>query len=119
MTTLTVLESAAGNAVGTNLMSGNRVQSAPIFRKVSKIGVVGSAAIGDASVDLFYGSTYVGTFFNTTAGAVLPLEARDIVEVGGDLLLEPSEPLNILISDAGATTTLRVTLEIEEYPELS
>jgi len=36
MPTITVKESAAAEAVGTNLMSGNRIQMASTFRRVRK-----------------------------------------------------------------------------------
>lgn len=115
MSNITIKESAAASAVGTNLMAGNRVQSAPRPRFVKRIGVVGSAAVGDSSVDLFYGNVYIGTFFNTTLGAaVLPLDARDMINVSSNVGMEPNEPLNVLISKASTTNILAVTLEIQE-----
>ena len=116
MPSITVKESAAGSAVGTNLLSGNRLQNGVSYRRVRRIGVVGSAAVGDASVDLFYGSLYVGTFFNTSAGAnLVPLEAKDMMPIAGEDLAQPGENINVLISDAGATNVLVVTLEIDEF----
>ncbi len=104
--------------MGTNLLSGNRVQIAPVYRRVKRIGLVGSAAVGDASVDLFYGSTYIGTFFNTSAGAnLIPLDAKDLISVESEEVCLPGEPLNVLISDAGGTNVLVTTLEIEEFSE--
>lgn len=117
MPTITVKEDSAASAVGTNLMSGNRIQLAAAFRRVKRIGVVGSAAVGDASVDLFYGSEYMGTFFNTQAGAnLIPTNDNDMLALQDETLNEPGEPLNLLISDAGATNVLAVTLEIENVP---
>lgn len=79
------------------------------------MGVVGSAAVGDAAVDLFYGDTYIGTFYNTTAGAnVIPVDSKDLLRVPSQYVLEPNEPLNVLISDQGATNVLVVTMEIQE-----
>lgn len=116
MAVITVKEAAAASAVGTNLMAGHRMQIVPRYRRVSRIGVTGSAAAGDASVDLFYGDTYIGTFYNTTLGAnILPLDGRDMMNVPSTWALSPNEPLNILISDAGATNILYVTLEIQEF----
>lgn len=116
MATITIKEAAAASAVGTNLMAGNRMQIVPRVRTVQRIGVVGSAAVGDASVDLFYGNTYIGTFFNTSAGAnLIPLDAKDLVNVASNVGMEPNEPLNLLVSDAGATNVLVITLEILEF----
>lgn len=115
MPSITVVESAAASAVGTNLMAGNREQSKPRLRQVTSIGLVGSAAVRDAAVQLFYGDTFIGEFFNTTAGAnVLPLYQRDIVAVDPTMAAEPGEPINLLISDAGLTNVLVCTLEISE-----
>lgn len=114
MPNITVQESAAGSAIGTNLMAGNREQMKNSYRRVSRIGVVGSAVLGDSSLDLFYGSTYIGTFFPTTIGVVLPLEARDFVGVDPTIVCEPAEPINLLVSDVGVTNVMRATLVIEE-----
>jgi len=116
MPTITVKEDSAASAVGTNLLAGNRVQISPNFRRVKRLGFVGSAAIGDASVDLFYGSEYIGTFFNTTAGASkIPTNDTDMLLIADERLAVPGEPLNLLVSDAGATNIVVATLEIEEF----
>lgn len=115
MPTVTIKEASAGTAVGTNLTSGHRVQTSPMYRRVKRIGVVGSAAIGDASIDLYYGSTYMGTLFNTHAGAnLMPLSDSDMLFVDQNTMLKPNEALHLLISDAGGTNVLVVTMEIEE-----
>jgi len=117
MPTVTVKEASAASVVGTNMMSGNRVQVASTFRRVRRLGVVGSAAAGDSSVDLFYGSVFVGNFFNTTAGAdKVPTNNVDMIPVTDDNIANPGDPINLLISDAGATNILVATLEIEESP---
>lgn len=116
MALVTVKESTAGSAVGTNLMAGHRQQIVPRYRRVTRLGVVGSAAAGDAAVDLFYGDTYIGTFYNTTSGAnVIPVDSKDMMSVPSQYVLEPNEPLNLLISDAGSTNVLVVTMEIQEF----
>jgi len=114
MSNITIKEAAVGQAVGTNLMAGNRLQTAPRPRFVKRIGVVGSAVPGDASVDLFYGNTFIGTFFNTTIGAVVPLDSKDIVQVASNLGMEPYEPLHVLTSKVSTTTVMTVSLEIQE-----
>lgn len=115
MPTITVEESSAASAVGTNLMSGNRVQVASTRRRVRRIGVTGSAVLGDAELQLFYGSVFVGNFRPTTIGVVMPLDARDMIPVVDDNICMPGESLNLFVSDAGATNIIRATMEIEEF----
>lgn len=113
---ITVKEASAASAVGTNLMAGHRAQMVPRVRRVTRIGVVGSTNPGDGAVDLFYGSTYIGTFYNTSGGAnLIPLDSKDMVPVRSNMAMEANEPLNILISDAGATNVLVVSAEVQEF----
>lgn len=117
MATITVLETSAASAVGTDLMKDNRLRTSPYWRKVRAIGVVGSAAIADCSVDLSYGGEFRGNFYNTTAGASkIPTALTDLVPVGGDMWCPPGTPIAVLISDAGATNVIAVTLVIDEMP---
>jgi len=117
MPVVTVLEAAAGSAIGTDLLNNAppNIKRSPNYRRVEKLACVGSAAIGDAAVDLFYGGTFIGRFYNTTAGAnIRPLEARDLVKVVSDLVMEPNEDLIVSIADAGGTNILSVTLVIAD-----
>jgi len=115
MSNITIKEAAAASAVGTNLMAGHRLQTAPRPRFVRRIGVTGSAAAGDAAVDMFYGNVYIGTFYNTTLGAnIIPLDAKDMVQVSSNVGMEPNEPLHILIAKVSTTNILAVTLELVE-----
>jgi len=117
MPNVTVRESAAGSAVGTDLLANAppNIKRSPNYRRVTKIAVTGSAAAGDAAVDLFYGASFIGRFYNTTLGAnIIPLEARDLIKVESDLVMEPNEDLLVVISDAGTTNILSVTLNISD-----
>lgn len=115
MATTTVLESAAASAVGTDLMDGNKLSTSSLPRRVTHIGVVGSTNPSDAAVDLFYGSTFMGKFFNTTGGAtVIPKADADLIPVGGPLVCAPNEPIHVFISDASLANVLAVTLVIQE-----
>ena len=115
MPTITVQETAATAVVGFNLMSGNRVQVSNRNRRVRRIGVVGSAVLQDAEVQLFYGSNFVGNFKPTTIGVVVPLDARDMMPVVDADFCPAGESLNLFISDAPATNPIVATLEIEEF----
>lgn len=117
MPVVTVSETAAGSAVGTDLLTNAppNIKRSPNYRKVDRIAVVGSTNPRDAAVDLFYGDAFVGRFYNTTGGAnIVPLDARDLIKVVSDLVMEPNEDLTVVISDAGATNVLAVTLVITD-----
>lgn len=115
MVTTTVLESAAASAVGTDLLDGNKVQLSGLPRRVTHIGVVGSTAIADCAVELFYGSTFMGKFYNTTAGASkIPTANADLIPVGGPLVCAPNDPVHVFIADVGVGNVIAVTLVIQE-----
>lgn len=115
MANLVVKESAAATAAGTDLMSGNFFQFSPFPRTVTRVGCVGSSAVGNAAVDIFFGTEKVGTFYNTTSGAnVISLEAKDMLPLRSNKALLPNEPLRVIINTASATNVLAVTLEIQE-----
>lgn len=117
MATITVLETAAASPVGTDLMQNNRLRTSPYWRRVRAIGVVGSTAIGDCSVDLSYGGEFRGNFFNTTAGASkIPTALTDIIPVGGDMWCPPGTPIAVQVSDVGVTNVIAVTLVLDEMP---
>jgi len=107
----TVLESAAATAIGSDLFSNSRQSVAGYPRVITAIGLVGSAAIGDAAVDLFIGSSWAGKFFNTTAGASkIPVSDTDMKPIR--VPVPPGMPIKLLIADAGATNVLAATLDI-------
>jgi hypothetical protein len=112
----TVLESSAASAVGTDLLDGKKIQSSRRPRAVRFIGLVGSTAVADAAIDLFYGDKYVGTFYNTTAGAAkVPLANQDLIPVGRGLMCPPGVDLHAFITDAGTGNVLALTVVADEY----
>lgn len=118
MTEYTIKESAAATAIDTDLIATQaaRIMTSHRYRRVVRIGVVGSANPGDFGVDLYYGSTFISRFYNTSGGAnLIPLEAKDLKNVGSDLVNEPGEPLRLVIIDAGATNIAVITLDIQEF----
>lgn len=98
-------------AVGSNALSGVFGQSAPRFRVVKRVALVGSAAAGDAVEDFFIGTTYAGTYRNTATGNA-PLEARDWISVG--IVAEPNEALNLRLVTAPTTNAMRFFIEYDE-----
>lgn len=115
MANITFQESAAATAANTDLFSGNFFQFDARPRVVSRMGVSGSSAAANAAVDLYYGVEKIGTFYNTSGGAVAaPLDAKDMMPVRSNRALLPNEPLRVLVNTASATNKLTVTLEIQE-----
>lgn len=115
MATVSIPVAQATAVVGFNIMGGNRIQTAPHYRTINRIGLVGSTNPGDCSVDVFYGSTYIGTFFNTSGGAnIIPLDSKDMMNLHSNYVCEPNEPINILVSKAAVTNAIMLTMEIDE-----
>jgi hypothetical protein len=111
-----VHESAAASAVGTDLLDGHRGQQSGRMRVIKFAGLVGSAAEGDAAVDLYYGDVYVGTIYNSSEGANIAVKAdADLKPVGGGLICPANTPIHALVTDAGATNILALTLVTHEF----
>lgn len=112
-------EAAAASAVGTMLNNGQRGQSGSGRpRRVNRIRVGGSAAAGDAKIDLFYGDTFIGRFTNTAAGAVAAIAwdaVRDNQFPDPKWVASPGEFINCIIADAGATNVIVVQADVEEF----
>lgn len=115
MANITFQESAAATAANTDLFANNFFQFDARPRVVSRIGVSGSSAAANAAVDLFYGTEKIGTFYNTSGGAVAAaLDAKDMMPVRSNRAVLPFEPIRVLVNTASATNKLTVTLEIQE-----
>lgn len=115
MANITIKETSAATAAGTDLMANNFFQFDARPRIVSRYGVVGSSAVGNAAVDIFYGTEKIATAYNTTSGAnVLPVEAKDMMPLRSNRALLPHEPLRVVVNTASATNVLAITLEIQE-----
>lgn len=111
----TAKESTAGSAVGTDLLANTFISNAGTYRQIRKAALVGSAAVADSSVDLYIGGTFIARLFNTTAGAnVLAVEAKDYISIESDFLAGPLEPIRALISKAGGTNVLVVSIDVAE-----
>jgi hypothetical protein len=105
---------AIAAAVGTNIAAGSVIETSPKLRCIKRAGAAGSAAIMDTGVDIFSGSVYLGTIYNTTLGAaVVPTENRDLSPFRPDLAILPNSPLRVVITKGAVTTNVLVVgLEI-------
>ncbi len=84
-------------------------------RVVSRIGVVGSAAIADTGLDLYYGSTKIGSFKNTTAGAAKVPLRDDMQIVNSPYGCDPNERIRLVVTDNADTQIVMIKMEITEY----
>jgi hypothetical protein len=115
MATITVVEaSAAATAAGSDLMQGNIFQFDARPRIVSRIAVTGSAVLGDAYINLYYGTELIGQFYPTTIGVVFGLEARDYLPVRTNRALLPHEPIKLIVGKVSVTNPFKVVMEVQE-----
>ena len=103
-------ESAAANAVGTNLMSGHTHQISNRARVLNRVALVGSAAADDAAVEVKIGNEVITRLGNTRTGTAL---LDEVDWKGVDYVIEASEPFNAIIVDAGATNVLRFHFDFD------
>lgn len=97
---------AATAVLGYDMTQNTIWQQQGIARALSGIAVTGSAAAGDAKVDLFIDTFKVGEFFNTTTG----FPTMDHVFPLGNNFVPPHSQLHIFVTDAPATNPLNVKL---------
>lgn len=107
MPTIEINESSAGTAINTDIASGARGSIEPVPRILDGMAVLGSAAVGDAAVNLYLGDTFVGTYRNTSTSTAPDLQ-KDVQPIG--YVLSPNEAIRLLIADASGTTALRCVL---------
>jgi len=117
MTNFTVVETSAGTAVGTDLMTqaGNNLialDSRP--RIVKRVGITGSAVLRDAYVDLYYGFKFIARLYPTTIGVTNPLEARDMMPLVTGDALRGGELLRLIVGKVSVTNAFVIVLEIVE-----
>lgn len=114
MAFMTIVEASAASAVGTDLMDGERLQTSSLPRRVTQIGLGGSTAVGDWAIDLFYGSEFVGRFYNTTTDNAI--DDTDMLNIPGILVCAPNEPIHLFVHDPSNTNAGVIQLGIQEIP---
>lgn len=116
MPTDTILESAAAeHAAGIDMLDGEHVAVSRRLRALRFIGLVGSAAIADMSVEIFIGDKRVGEFYNTTAGASkVPTANVDLIPVGRTVLIPPGTRLSAMVKTASGTNAGCLTVVTDE-----
>lgn len=97
------VEASAASAVGGDLMADHREERREFQRLLKAVAVTGSAAAGDAEVEIYIGDAYVGRIQNVVTGTVVTdLSHWQPI----NRLIAPNQKLMARISDAGATNVL-------------
>lgn len=98
-------EASAGSAVGTDLLQDHREQVRNRPRLLRAVALTGSAAAGDAEVEIYVGNVRLGAVPNNRTGTVV-LDLSDWRTF--NTRIPAGEKLHAFISDAGATNALRL-----------
>jgi len=105
MGNLNVSVAAATAVVGYDLFRDLVNQTVPYPRRLTKIGVQGSAAALDTEIELFIGTESRGTWYNTGTGAVTNDAMIDI-----DEYVPANARISAKVRDAPATNPINVTV---------
>ena len=103
---------AAQVAVDKNLSEGFDWQKSNVPRRVRRIGVTGSNAIGDMRLDIYYGSEKVMSVVNVATGLLVP-RTKSFWHVS-KLILPAGVPLNVMVVTAAVTNPVYLYLDIAE-----
>jgi len=83
-------------------------------RRVTRIGIVGSDAVGECEVELRYGERKVGTFRNTIAAAAGVL-SNDMQPLSSRLICRPNEEISLILkSSVSGTNKLGVAMDVKD-----
>jgi len=106
-------EAAATLTAGTDAFRNNRKRTSSRPRVVTGIAIVGGNAINEASVDLYAGDHFFGTFYNTHSGVVAPIMPDDLQPIR-PTAVAPGDGISALIATAPTVSPLYIQLMGEE-----
>jgi len=107
---LTTISIAAATAVvGYNLLQNRPdVAQAGRDRVIRALGLCGSAAIGDCSVDIKVGDRVVATLYNTALG----FPTADAGKFPTSFFVPRGSPLSMIVTDAPATNPINALIDV-------
>lgn len=110
----TIQESAAADyAAGADWLDGKHAAVSRRLRAIRFVGFTGSAAAGDAEIEIFVGNMRVGNLTNSTTG--LDLEANtDLFPAGRSVLCPAGTRIHIFTKTATGTNPGKVVLVTDE-----
>jgi hypothetical protein len=101
---------AATAVVGYDLLRDVRDNVSSRPRVMTKIALVGGAAIGDTSVDVYIENYMVGRFTNTHIGNVAPIFPDDFVGTP-NLMVPPGAKISAIVAVQGGTNATRIRVQ--------
>jgi hypothetical protein len=107
---------AASCVVGLNLLADKWIEESPYWRRVSRIGICGSTAVGDNEFVLKYGDREVGRFRTSTVGAGKVPQDDDMQVNASKMLCGPNTKIRLECVDAPATNPIWFILDVQEIP---
>lgn len=107
LTTVSVL--AATAALGYDLLTNRAdVANAQRARTIRGLALVGSAAAGDARVQVKVGATVVATLYNTATG----FPTADASLFPTQYHVPAGSPISVIVDDAPATNPLNLLIDV-------
>jgi len=105
----TVSVAAATAVLGYDLLTSRVDIATGAGRRVIRaLGLTGSTAAGDTSVDVKVGSRVVATLFNSGTG--FPL--NDASKFPTQYLVPPGSPISVVVTDAPATNAINLLIDV-------
>jgi hypothetical protein len=104
---------AAAFAVGTDWLDGKLVAVSRMWRALRFFGFTGSAAEGDAEVEILIGNIRVGNFFNSATG-LIPSANADLYPTGKCALIPPGTRLQVITRTATGTNPGGICIVTDE-----
>lgn len=107
---LSVISVAAATAVvGYDLLTNRPdIAVASVNRTLRAVGLTGSAAAGDAAVDIKVASRTVATLFNSGTG----FPAADASKFDTFFSVPAGAPVSVIVTDAPATNPLNLLIDV-------
>ncbi len=107
---LTTISVPAATAVLAYDLLTNRpdVQTGAGRRVIRALSLTGSAAAGDAAVDVKVGNRVVATLYNTALG----FPNNDASKFPTQYLVPPGSPISVVVTDAPATNPLNLMIDV-------
>lgn len=107
---ISVVSVAAATAVlNYDLLSGRPdIAVSGANRVIRALGLTGSAAAGDASVDVKVGNVTVATLYNTATGFPTADASRFVTS----FFVPAGTPISVIVTDAPATNALNLLIDV-------
>lgn len=109
MPSYTVSIAAASAPLDTDLFANERFKEQPNDRVLQGAALTGSAAAGDASVDILIDETRIATLFNSRTA--FP-DNDDLVPLG--IMIPAGAEMSAIVTDAPATNPINCRVDIVE-----